>query len=1176
MRIAVVVHGYPPTEVAGVELVAKEQADALAARGHLVSVFARTHDPSRADGDFTDESVDGILVRRVVSNGARPGFLSSIDHHALDGAWREFLARHHPDVVHVQHLVLLAPSLIPIARDAGAAVVVSLHDAYYLCHRLFLLDRDGRRCPGPDRGERCVSCLDGVANADEARGRYDVMARALGAADALVAPSHALARRYVDAMPFLDGRISVVDPGIRAPVVPLRTRRRDGTDEHEPVRLSFIGTWLPHKGLDLLIDALVDLDPSRWRLTVHGDGVAGREAYVDALRERSVHLPVTWAGPFAPDALGSVLADADALVLPSRCDESYSRVVREARAAGLAVIAPATGGPAEALRHEVDALLIEPDSLPSLRAALARLVDEPGLCARLAAAPADFRDVWDGAARLEQVLTDVAARRASASASANASSRAQQVTSDDAIVVTTTHASSVDPFSDVRATIIIPSYNHADFVVEAVQSALAQTERAIEVLVIDDGSSDDSVARLERLSDPRLVLVTQDNVGLSATLNRGLSRARGRWVKFLPSDDTLEPDCIARQLAAAEAAPGARLVLALPRVVDAAGAPLADPAPQAWFDTTLDGRDAILRGLLERNFVCAPGVLFDRDLARTVGGFDETLRIAQDYDLWLKMLPWAPCTSLRERLVRVRWHGANQSALVTPQSEAERAQVVRGALERLGLERWIELFGGDRLAPGDEAAVRGARAALATALERAALPSLAPVIERLRRTPPLTQRLRARVAGLLRGRTRGKAGVRDPGAHAAAPSDAARRRGAARREHWLIVETEVGAALSSAALLAAALAAEGARVTLAAPSGEPAVTAPAARDVRRIAPDPALLRELASTGLVRRPVAEPDERLRVVVRHADPVSIALAREARLCGARVVYDRLTGALPLGRAALDSERALIDAADDLVGASRGVVKQLATSKRPVHLLPDAAHADEAIRRARALRAIVARPTITIAVSCDATDDLAAIDGCLVSLAASRDRLGARIVVIDDGVRDDVLEELARRDEAGELPLVRNALRGRASGHNLALRATAGEVVVLLDASRRAPGTGWLEEPLEALLRDDRLLALVERGRGAGTGWAWLAPRVVLRRAGGFDESYDPRGLEDADLAERLRAAGGVVGEWVAFGSTPVPCTAANDRVAPDRAALARFRARWPSARPPGTLDGSHEVV
>src|SRR5690606_14246106 len=146
VRIAVVVHGYPPTEVAGVELVAKEQADALAARGHLVSVFARTHDPSRADGDFTDESVDGILVRRVVSYGARPGFLSSIDHHALVGAWREFLARHRPDVVHVQHLVLLAPSLIPIARDAGAAVVVSLHDAYDLCHRLFLLDRDGRRC----------------------------------------------------------------------------------------------------------------------------------------------------------------------------------------------------------------------------------------------------------------------------------------------------------------------------------------------------------------------------------------------------------------------------------------------------------------------------------------------------------------------------------------------------------------------------------------------------------------------------------------------------------------------------------------------------------------------------------------------------------------------------------------------------------------------------------------------------------------------------------------------------------------------------------------------------------------------------------------------------------------------------------------------------------------------
>ena len=89
------------------------------------------------------------------------------------------------------------------------------------------------------------------------------------------------------------------------------------------------------------------------------------------------------------------------------------------------------------------------------------------------------------------------------------------------------------------------------------------------------------------------------------------------------------------------------------------------------------------------------------------------------------------------------------------------------------------------------------------------------------------------------------------------------------------------------------------------------------------------------------------------------------------------------------------------------------------------------------------------------------------CLAELEASRGALPYRVVVVDDGVTEDVLDLLAQRDEAGELQLVRNALRGRASGLNLALRATASELVVLIDADRRAPGPGWLDQPVSALL-------------------------------------------------------------------------------------------------------------
>jgi len=238
-------------------------------------------------------------------------------------------------------------------------------------------------------------------------------------------------------------------------------------------------------------------------------------------------------------------------------------------------------------------------------------------------------------------------------------------------------------------TVIVPSYNHAAFVTAAVESALVQTEPGVEVVVIDDGSEDDSVARLARLDDPRLTVLTQENRGLSRTLNRGLELARGRWVKFLPSDDLLAPECLARELALIDATPGVELVFCLPEVVDAALAPLADPAPQAWFDTAARTRDELLPGLIERNFLSAPGALFRRDRALEAGGFDVSLAIAQDYDLWLRLLPRCDARLLPERLVKVRWHGANQSARVTAASEAERAHALVRALSSLRLEDWM-------------------------------------------------------------------------------------------------------------------------------------------------------------------------------------------------------------------------------------------------------------------------------------------------------------------------------------------------------------------------------------------------------------------------------------------------------------------------------------------------------
>ncbi|MFP6662818.1 MAG: hypothetical protein VCC00_01285, partial [Deltaproteobacteria bacterium] len=123
------------------------------------------------------------------------------------------------------------------------------------------------------------------------------------------------------------------------------------------------------------------------------------------------------------------------------------------------------------------------------------------------------------------------------------------------------------------------------------------------------------------------------------------------------------------------------------RVLFRSGAlrPLHDPAPQAWFDLPALHGAALRSAMVERNPLSAACALFARAAALAVGGFDVSLRVAQDYDLWLKLASLGELRCSAERRVQVRWHGDNQSAVVTAASEAERAYALVSALVRDGL-----------------------------------------------------------------------------------------------------------------------------------------------------------------------------------------------------------------------------------------------------------------------------------------------------------------------------------------------------------------------------------------------------------------------------------------------------------------------------------------------------------
>lgn len=503
MRIAVAVHGYPPAAAGGVERVAAEQAEALVRRGHEVFVFTRDTAAPGPEGSMRRDRVGDVSVSRVVvAEGARPSFADYYEGGFLDDAFRRFLREVRPEVLHVQHLVTMSTRLMDVARDEGVATVLSLHDFYYLCHRLFRIDATGERCPGSDAGARCVACLAEHGVGEAVRARFDSMARSLARCDVITAPSASLAARYAEELPFLRDRIEILEPGLEN----LPSPRRTETARADPLRLVFIGTWMPHKGLDVLIDALESLPAGAFDLVVHGEEVD--PAWSGALRARTADRRVRWAGRFDAANLDRVFSSVDALVLPSRCDESWSRVVREARAAGLAVVAPRVGGPADWLEDGVDALLVEPGSVASLAGALERLRVDHELCARLSIPARDLPTVDEAAAKLEVISNDAVESRRRARAA-----------------------------GPTRVTVAYVTKNGDRWLRESLAAVRAQRGdfELVEILAVDSGSTDGTLALL-RDAGARVLSIAPKEFGHGRTRNLAAREAVGDVVVFLTQD----------------------------------------------------------------------------------------------------------------------------------------------------------------------------------------------------------------------------------------------------------------------------------------------------------------------------------------------------------------------------------------------------------------------------------------------------------------------------------------------------------------------------------------------------------------------------------------------------------------------------------------------------------------
>ena len=187
----------------------------------------------------------------------------------------------------------------------------------------------------------------------------------------------------------------------------------------------------------------------------------------------------------------------------------------------------------------------------------------------------------------------------------------------------------------MRASLIIPTFNHARFVGAAIDSALAQTVSAFEVIVVDDGSTDETPTVLARYAG-RVRVLRQQNRGLSAARNAGLAAAHGTFVSFLDADDVMAPTKLAAQLEVLERshAIGWTYCDVLMETV-ATGAMARASERFGYASRALDGW--LFPELVHGNFIPAIAPLVRRTALEVAGGFDERLTALEDWDMWLRL-----------------------------------------------------------------------------------------------------------------------------------------------------------------------------------------------------------------------------------------------------------------------------------------------------------------------------------------------------------------------------------------------------------------------------------------------------------------------------------------------------------------------------------------------------------
>jgi glycosyltransferase involved in cell wall biosynthesis len=434
MRIAQVIHGFPPYNMAGSEIYTYNLSRELA-REDEVYVFHRIADPDREEYEMSFGTYDGINTC-TINNTFKycDSFEKTYRNDIIARKFGSFLDEVKPDITHFGHVTCLSTTLIEEAKKREIPVLFTLHDFWLFCQLGQLLKRDLSLCHGPIDSE-CVRCLTPeLAIKSNVRKAFEMarmtvpniqnrispsswLGKGLGKilrkiylqytkafilfqkdakaqiqqrtlhinemcslVDLFIAPSNFLLGKFVE-FGIPKHKIKYYDYGFNMALFNKFSKVNSQT-----VRFGYIGTFIPSKGVHVLLEAFSSVSSHNAQLRIHGKFVPyhkGFEDYPDYLRSLGKKDNILWFGEYDNKDIVRILSEIDILVVPSIWHENSPLTIHEAFMAGVPVITSNIGGMAELVQDGVNGLLFEVGDSKGLAMKMQMVIDEPGAIERL-------------------------------------------------------------------------------------------------------------------------------------------------------------------------------------------------------------------------------------------------------------------------------------------------------------------------------------------------------------------------------------------------------------------------------------------------------------------------------------------------------------------------------------------------------------------------------------------------------------------------------------------------------------------------------------------------------------------------------------------------------------------------------------------------------------------------